>query len=81
MNRIYKKCPNGARMFSTKRQVKVFKTSDDMHRFLNKQPNNDWQEVPNTPLYEGITKAGTYAYLGGSYQNLKNVDISVLAHL
>ena len=81
MNRLYKNCPRGSRILTTKRQVKLFKTSEAMHCFLCKQLNNDWQVVPDIPLYDGINKSGTYAFLGGKYQNLKNVDISVIAHL
>lgn len=61
----------------TRLQVKPFKTSDEMHKFLNKQLNNDWQERAGSNL---PTKRGTYAFAGGAYHNIKTIDSSMLAH-
>jgi hypothetical protein len=55
--------------------IKSFRFSDEGHNFLNKQPNNDWTE------YLGPLPAGTYAYAGGQWLNVKNLDSSILAHI
>jgi len=57
--------------------VKTFKTADAMHKFLNKQPNNDWRSTQN----DEPIKSGTYAYAGGQYHNVKSLDPSVLSHI
>ena len=54
--------------------IKTFKTSDDMHKFLNKQTDNNWRESD-----KGLT-AGVYAYAGGQWLNVKSIDPSALAH-
>jgi hypothetical protein len=54
--------------------IKAFKTSDDMHKFLNKQEDNAWRESD-----KGL-KAGVYAYAGGQWLNVKSIDPSALAH-
>jgi len=46
-----------------------------MHGYLNKQTNNDWKE------YIGALKSGTHAFAGGTWHNVKKLDISVLAHI
>jgi len=56
-------------------QIKTFKTSLDMHTFLCKGDNAcHWRES-NKEL-----KRGTYAFAGGQWQNVKNIDPSALAH-
>ena len=55
--------------------IKNFKSREEGHEFLNKQPNNDWQE------YEGELKAGKYAFAGGKWHNVKTLDASILAHI
>lgn len=54
--------------------VKKFNTSQAMHTFLNAQHNNEWVESK-------INKAGTYAFVGGEYVNIKKIDKSILAHI
>ena len=54
--------------------VKAFKTSDAMHAFLNGQDSNNWKEST-------FTKAGTYAFAGGQYHNVKTLDASILNHI
>jgi hypothetical protein len=61
----------------TRLQVKSFKTSDEMHKFLNKQINNDWCERSGSTL---PTARGTYAFAGGCYHNVKKMDAGILAH-
>lgn len=69
--------PRPGRMLTSKIQVKAFKTSDAMHTFLNKQYDNNWSIYINSD----VTKSGYYAFLGGKMINLKNVDVSILAHI
>jgi len=54
---------------------KIIKSVRDAHAFLNKQFDNTWS------IYDGDLKAGTYAYAGGQWHNVKNLDPSVLAHV
>lgn len=67
--------PRQGRMSASRLQIREFKYADDGHRFLNKQDNNDWQ------VYDGPLKSGTYAYAGGAWHNVKDLDSSVLAHI
>ncbi len=67
--------------------IKGFNSSENMYRFLNKQPNNDWVEN-SIPDYYGAfnsewakLKAGTYAYAGGQWHNVKSLDACLLAHI
>jgi hypothetical protein len=69
---IQKTTPSISRQRMT---IKAFKTSDDMHKFLNKQTDNSWRESD-----KGL-KAGVYAYAGGQWHNVKSLDSSVLAHI
>lgn len=62
-------------IFKGRMVIKSFKYSDDMHKFLNKQHDNNWQ-VSNKGL-----KQGTYAYAGEAWHNVKHLDASVLAHI
>jgi hypothetical protein len=58
--------------------VRGFKTNEDMHRFLNTGDNaapGKWREST-----KGL-KPGTYAYAGGQWHNVKNLDVSALAHI
>ena len=55
-------------------KIKQFKTAEAMHKWLNKQDNNDWA------LYDGPLKPGTYARAGGEWHNVKGMDPSLLAH-
>ncbi len=56
--------------------IKTFKDNDSMHKFLNTQYDNKWSESK----YEGL-KAGTYAFAGGNWHNVKSLDNSLLAHV
>ena len=79
MNVIYK---SNKKLRGERLTVKVFKDSQSMHEFLNKQTNNDWQERP--PVFGGLampTKSGTYAKAGGHWHNVKSIDPIVLAHI
>jgi len=79
MNSIYR---SNGKMKGERLDIKVFKDSDLMHKFLSKQPNNDWKvnegSVVGSPLPH---KAGKYAYAGGVWHNVKHLDISTLAHI
>ena len=59
--------------------VKTFQTSEAMHAFLNKQYDNKWRIVGEGNAYP--SKAGVYAYAGGQWHNVRNLDASVLAHI
>ena len=67
--------------------VKTFKYNDDMHKFTQRADQGNiwtyWSD--NSPfLYDKalpVLKAGTYAYAGGKYHNVKHLDASVLAHI
>lgn len=72
-------------------QIKAFKTSEDMHNFLNTGDNSlNWRETidqtkthPNTygAFNEKTLKPGKYAWAGGAWHNVKSLDSSVLAHI
>ncbi len=62
-------------MCKDRMHVKAFKFSDDMHKFLNSQDNNNWQIMPE-PM-----KTGIYAFAGGKWHNVKTLDASILAHI
>ena len=66
--------------FKERLQIKGFKTSDAMHKFLNKQTSNDWQETGDGSLIS-MLKPGTYAYASGRWHNVKTLDPSTLAHI
>lgn len=56
--------------------IKSFKHSCDMHKFLSTGDNAlRWRESS-----KGL-KAGTYAFAGGQWHNVKSLDASVLAHI
>lgn len=56
--------------------IKGFKTTDDMHRFLNKADNSLRYRISDKSL-----KPGTYAFAGGQWHNVKSLDASILAHI
>lgn len=72
-------------------KIKNFKTRDAMHKFLNTGDNAlHWRETrdqtkthPNTwgACDETKLKPGTYAWAGGQWHNVKNLDPSVLSHI
>lgn len=59
----------------TARERLVIKTVQDAHAWLGKRYDNKWG------LYAGDLPAGTYAYVGGKWVNVKTLDLSVLAHV
>lgn len=58
--------------------VRVFRDSSAMHRFLNTGSNAlRWREVfPGEPA-----KAGTYAYVGRVWRNVRDLDSMILNHV
>jgi hypothetical protein len=74
MHSIYK---SNGKMKGERVAVKMFKDSDLMHQFLNKQCDNNWK-INNGKL---PAKNGTYAYAGGQWHNVKSLDASILAHI
>lgn len=57
-------------------KVRGFTYRDDMHRFLNTGDNAlRWREST-----KGL-KAGTYAWAGGQWHNVKHLDACALAHI
>lgn len=62
--------------FKERLKIKSFNSSDAMHKFLNTGDNALHWKVSNKGL-----KAGTYAYAGGQWHNVKNLDASILAHI
>ena len=61
--------------FKERLHIKAFKSSDAMHKFLNKQTDNRWRESNHD------FKSGVYAFAGGQYHNVKSLDSSILAHI
>jgi hypothetical protein len=56
--------------------IRQFKDSSSMHKFLCTGDNAlRWRETSED------LKAGTYAFAGGSWHNVKSLNPSVLAHL
>jgi hypothetical protein len=53
----------------------IIKKVPDAHKFLNSQYDNVWK------LSERGWKAGTYAFAGGKWHNVKDLDSTVLAHI
>lgn len=67
--------------FNRRLKVKTFKTSADRAKWLNKQLDNTWRELP--PVYGGCTlptKAGTYVSAAGVWHNIKTIDPLLLPH-
>ena len=73
MNSIKKMEYNGLR---ARIIIKSFKTNDAMHKFLNSQYDNKWSEATGE-----IEKPGTYAFVGGNWRNIKELDPCLLAHV
>jgi len=62
--------------------VKTFKDTDLMHRFLNKQTNNDWKINSGSLVGASLPhKNGIYAGAGGNWHNVKSLDPSILSHI
>ncbi|MHA2274839.1 MAG: hypothetical protein ACXAC2_03695 [Candidatus Kariarchaeaceae archaeon] len=78
-NSIYKYASvNPGRLLTSRIQVKNFKDSESMHKFLNTGSNAlYWNETTDSiPV-----KSGKYVYAGQAWHNMKNMDASELAHL
>jgi len=58
--------------------IKSFASADAMHRFLNAQYDNAWQETHSS---HADKKAGTYAFAGGKWHNVRKLDAMSLAHI
>lgn len=58
-----------------RKQVRTFADRDLMHRYLNGPNGYGWTE------HKLGLKAGTYAYAGGQWLNVKKCDSSLLAHI
>lgn len=61
--------------FKERMHIKRFKCANDMHKFLNKQTDNRWQESRHD------FKSGVYAFAGGEWHNVKSLDPSILNHI
>ncbi len=67
--------------------IKSFKSTDAMHRYVQDRPpgSPSWQYVHDRPTLSGQDisglKAGTYAFAGGRWHNVKSLDPTVLAHI
>lgn len=57
------------------RQRMVIKSVPDADSFLNRRYDNEWKH------YTGPLKAGTYAFVGQEWRNVKTLDASLLAHV
>ena len=56
--------------------IRSFKDSNTMHKFLNTGANGlTWR------ISERGFKSGTYAFAGGKWHNVKNLDTLTLAHI
>ena len=77
-NAIRKFVKVGGQTFKERLVIKTFKHAHDMHTFLSTSDNGlFWREGrPDMP-----DKAGTYAYAGGKYHDVKKLDPSILAHI
>ncbi len=58
--------------------IKSFASADAMHRFLNAQYDNAWNEAHSS---HADKKAGTYAFAGGTWRNVRKLDAMSLAHI
>ena len=71
----FQKTGNG---FKERLIVKTFKYSNDMYKFLSTADNAlFWKEISA----DKPSKAGTYAFAGGQWHNVKKLDPSILAHI
>ncbi len=75
MYAIESKAPHSA-LAKHRMTVRHFKTSEAMHSFLN-TGDNSLRWVEST---KGL-KAGTYAFAGGEWRNVKTLDPYILAHI
>lgn len=76
MYTIEKTTHHGHARLSSRLVIKTFKDSGSMHKFLNKGDNSlSWKESK-----KGL-KAGTYAFVGGEWHNIKHLPLSLLAHV
>ncbi len=64
-------------------KVRTFLDDDKGHKFLNTESNAlHWDIVdPDNNPHNYPTKKGVYAFVAGSYHNVRSLDISVLAHV
>ena len=61
-------------------QVKAFTTCEGLYRFLKKGDNDrNWRICD--PRRGDPIQRGTYAWAGGAWHNVKDLDPSVLAHI
>ena len=72
---IIQKMEKGRTLGRDRLVLKSFKTDQDAHAFLNKQYDNAWSVSRYT------MKAGYYAFVGGTWQNVKNLPPELLSHV
>lgn len=77
----YKSAPH--KIIDNRLKVKAFANADALGVFLCAQDDNKWQEVCQAKLeaQKYPVKSGVYAFAGGAWHNVKNLDASVLAHI
>jgi hypothetical protein len=77
MNSRIESCKSVSSVLTKERlTIKQFQCAQDMHAFLNKGDNSlRWRETSKD------LKAGTYAFAGGKWHNVKSLDASMLAHI
>ena len=68
-------------VFKLRLEIKGFKTSEAMHKFLNSQDNNDWSEFRPDLTSRDNLAPGVYAYVGQRWVNVKKLDPLTLAHV
>jgi hypothetical protein len=83
-NTIWKFVKTG-RGFKERLVIKGFKSSEAMYKFTQSpSQGNVWEycDGPNArhSKFKGM-KAGTYAFAGGKFHNVKSLDASTLAHI
>lgn len=72
-------------------KIRGFKSADAMHKFLNTDDNAlHWRQTVNQleinpnawgACDETKLKPGTYAWAGGQWHNIKNLDALALMHI
>ncbi len=71
----FQKTGNG---FKERLIVKCFPYQDNMYKFLSTADNAlFWKEVSG----DKPSKAGTYAFAGGKWHNVKKLDLTLLSHI
>lgn len=67
----------------TRLHVKAFKNGNGLGAFLCRQSDNSWQEcsAEKQDAQKYPVKTGVYAFAGGQWHNVKNLDPSILAHV